>query len=221
MTNNFKTTNRINYLLNKKLVKNIKKGLGKYSVHDMKTDLKEIRAFLKDRGFYKEANLIYEIVGRIARLDVYKEYVLDKLEIINEIVCKIQEKEKVMNIRELLEYRDHVSYVSRMARKKQDGEAIEKYDVLYIPTQGGFHYSVVYDLLDNGMALCYPITTSSGRDLKMLGNSWYTLRNCGCSEYNGQNLSSAVAYVDLKRASYCKQTHISNYIEIEMAVANF
>lgn len=221
MNNSTKQTNRISYLLNIKLVKNIKKGLEKYTINDMKKVLKEIRSYLKERGLYEEAELTYHVQGRLARLDVYKEYVLNTLFTIRTTIQRISEKERVMALREIVQYKDFVKNVMHKIRDKVQGEQIEKYDVVYVPTQGGFHYSVVYDILDNDTVICYPITTASGRDIRMLGNKWHTLQDCGCSKFNGCKLTSAAAYVDLGRASYSKIAHISNSSEIEMALTNF
>ena len=221
MNNTTKTVNRIAYLLNKKIIKNIVKDSNKYTVHDMKNDLKEIREFLKLRGFHEESKKIYTVIGRIARLDVYKPEVLDILTEIRNVLDKISEKHRVMNKLELEKNRDYVKYVSRKIKKKENGEAIEKYDVVYIPTQGGFHYSVVYDILDNGTALCFPITTASNRDLRMLGNSSHELSDCGCPMFDGNRLTSATAYVSIKRAAYSKIAHVFNHDEIDTAVARF
>lgn len=221
MNNSSKKTNRISYLLNIKLVKNIKKGLKKYTSNDMKNDLKEIRSYLKERGLYEEAELTYRVQNRLASLDVYKDFILDTLYTIIKKVERISEKEKVMALREIVQYKDFVKNVTRKISDKVQGEQIEKYDVVYVPTQGGFHYSVVHDVLDNGTAVCYPITTASGHDIRMLGNKWHILRDCGCPEFNGCKLTSAAALVDLGRASFSKKTHISNYSEIEMALTTF
>ena len=151
----------------------------------------------------------------------YKDYILDTLFTIIKKVERISEKEKVMTLREIEQYKDFVKNITRKIREKVQGERIERYDVVYVPTQGGFHYSVVYDVLDNDTAVCYPITTASCRDIRMLGNKWHTLQDCGCPEFNGCKLTSAAAYVDLGRASYSKKGHISNYSEIETALTNF
>ena len=214
-------TNRISYLLNTKIIKNIKKGIKMYTPKDMKKDLKEIRSFLKERGLYKEAELTYHVNTLLGKIDVYKEAALELLFPIKEIIERISEKEKVMALREIEQNQVFIKNVAKKIRDNVLGEKIEKYDVVYIPTQGGFHYSIVYDVLDNETAVCYPITTASYHDLRLMGNKWHTLQNCGCSQFNGLNLTSAVAYVDLIRASYSKKTHITNYSEIDKAVSHF
>ncbi len=221
MNNSKKKTNRVDYLLNIKLIKNIKKGLKKYTSSDMKEDLKEIRSYLKERGFYEVAELTYSVQSKLARIDVCKDEVLDILESIGEAIKRIIEKEKVMTMREISQNMDFVRMVSQKKRDKEQGSSLERYDVVYVPTQGGFHYSIVYDILDNETAVCYPITTASGTNIRMLGNKWHTLHDCGCPEFNGYRLTSAAAYVDMERASYSKKGHISNFSEIEMAVSRF
>ena len=66
-------TNRISYLLNTEIIKNIKKEKKMYTPKDMKNDLKEIRSFLKERGLYKEAELTYHVNTLLGKIDVYKE----------------------------------------------------------------------------------------------------------------------------------------------------
>ncbi len=221
MKNSNKATNRIKYLLKNKIIKNIKNSAMKYSPSDMKEDLNEIHVFFKERGLYDSARIVNSIIAMINHIDFYKEAIMKELLEVEFSLDLILEKQKIMDLRETEKRRDHVEYVNRMARKKKEKETIEKYDIVHIPTQGGLHDSVVYDFLENGIIICYPITTASGRDLRLLGNRWYTLRNCGCPRYDGCQLSSAAAYVSLERASYCKKAHVSNHEEIDTAVASF
>ena len=45
---------------------------------------------------------------------------------------------------------------------------IHMYDVVMAPTEGGLHYSLVGDIVDDRM-YCYPMTTTSKQNLKIIG----------------------------------------------------
>jgi len=215
------TTQRVKYIVDIKIIKNIKKGMIKYSVKDMKRDLDEVWIFLKERGFHDEARLVNIIMYKLGHLDIYEEEVLNNLASISNVIHQVIEKEKTMNEREIESRYIFKKNVTQQMKGEKGRATLQKYDVVKIPTQGGFHCSVVYDVVREDMILCYPITTSSTRSLRMLGNRSHVIQDCGCPEYDGYRLSSAAAYVSKEKASYCKMGHIINHEEIDNAIQSF
>ena len=193
----------------------------KYSVKDMQKDLDEVRAFLMERGFRDGAIQVTKVRYKLERLNTSREEVLEDLSSISRYVHDVEEKEKIMNERTIISRRLFKERPDKMKKEKMKGNTIQKYDVVKIPTQGGFHCSVVYDTICDDWLLCYPITTTSARSLRMLGNRSHILQNSGCPEYDGYKLSSAAAYVSKQNASYCKVGHIKNHDEIDSAIWNF
>lgn len=214
-------TQRVKYLVDIKIIKNIKKGMNKYSVSDMRTDLKEVRWFLTCRGFHDEARLVNKVMNKIGHLDTCEEEVLNALSLISNDVHQVEEKEKEMNKRSIYSRIKFREMVDKMVKEKKKGTTLQKYDVVKIPTQGGFHCSIVYDIICDDKVLCYPITTSSNRSLRMLGNRSHTLLNSGCPEYDGYRLTSAATYVSIQKASFTKIGHIKNHEEIDDAIRGF
>lgn len=53
---------------------------------------------------------------------------------------------------------------------------LQKYDVIMVPTQGGFHYSIVTKVHGN-MVECFPMTTATEKQLSMIGCSYYKLQD--------------------------------------------
>lgn len=221
MNKKSENTQRIKYLIDNKIIKNIKKDLVKYSVKDMKIDLQEVRWFLTERGFHDEARLTIRVMNILDYLDICKEEILDDLLIISDAVHKVEEKEKEMNRRAITSRIQFQGKVSKLIKEKKECDTIKKYDVVIIPTQGGLHHSIVYDIVCDDNVLCYPITTSSTRSLRILGNRSHVIQNCGCPEYDGNVLSSAATYISIQKASLSKIGHIKNHEEIDNAILGF
>ena len=78
---------------------------------------------------------------------------------------KVAEKEKVMEIREA---RARVGYFKVSAKGNNCSMDLTIGDVVYVPTQGGMHYSVVVSMSDNEVK-CHPLTTAPTATLSFMG----------------------------------------------------
>ena len=77
------------------------------------------------------------------------------------------------------------------------------YDIVKIPTQGGFHYSIVAEVTDDYVS-CFPTTTASRRDLENMGCRSLSLTDSGLSRFQGIRLTSSEVKIpiDIPRKSY-------------------
>ena len=116
----------------------------------------------------------------------------------------IHEKNRIMDVRES-------SARSRYFGRKSDSEPeaenapeqLKMYDIVKIPTQGGFHYSIVAEVTDDYVS-CFPTTTASRRDLENMGCRSLSLTDSGLSRFQGIRLTSSEVKIpiDIARKSY-------------------
>lgn len=78
---------------------------------------------------------------------------------------KVAEKEKVMEIREA---KARVGYFKVSAKSNDCRVDLTIGDVVYVPTQGGMHYSVVVSMSDKEVK-CHPLTTAPTATLSFMG----------------------------------------------------
>ena len=134
----------------------------------------------------------------------YGEHVdiLDAARDIKHSLRRINEKRGVMERREK---RAQTRFAQMTSGEIGDHPTtLNKYDVVKVPTQGGFHYSVISEVTDSHVK-CFPMTTASRKELVMIGSKSISMKDCGEEKYEGLRLSSAATVVKLEDAVkvYC------------------
>ena len=89
---------------------------------------------------------------------------------------------------------------------------IHMYDVVKAPTEGGMHYCIVGDIIDD-RCLCYPMTTTSKRSLQVLGRKFYPIKD----PFNSTDvfLTDACTYLQYSKA---QENCVSNMRDAEELV---
>lgn len=130
---------------------------------------------------------------------------------------KIREKNGVM--RQRMFQADMCFNNEEHRRKKRNWgcsevDALSRYDVILAPTQGGFHYCIVSDVVDGDHVIAYPMTTASKHDLRALGCRCYPLKRIEGS-HSCASLTSAATMVPYKAAlrSYVERMTVSPELE--------
>lgn len=210
---------KITYMVNH-MIKNIRKG---YELDEkrMLSSLQVIRSYFISVNDKKTSNRTYAI-ERTLRWGKYgTDKVLGHLMAIKKVADKNLEKVKEMETKEA-ESRINYHRISQRHKKNKEASAgISKFDIIKAPTQGGVHYCVIYEIYENGTAVCYPFTTSSEHDLRILGNKSWKINDCGLDMFNGSRLSSHATVVNINDAGYFKISHLSKHTEIDRAILYF
>lgn len=210
---------KISYMVNH-MIKNLRKG---YELDEqrMLSSLQVIRSYFISVNDKKTSNRTYAIVRALRWGDYGTDEVMAQLMAIKRIADRNREKIKEMETKEA-EARINYHRISQRHKKNKDvSTGISKFDVIKAPTQGGLHYCVIYEINKNGTAVCYPFTTSSERDLRILGNKSWKVKDCGLDMFNGSRLSSHATIVNLSDAGYFKYSHLSKHTEIDRAILYF
>lgn len=210
---------KISYTINM-MVKEIKKG-GPIDIDKRLGDLQIVYDYFEQIECFGVVKHINSLMKVVAKLDPNMEEMLRYLLKVKKQIDEIKEKTKMMEIKKaeaLIKYHDSLS---RKRRRGCKAEKIAKYDIIFTPTQGGGHLSVVYEIYENGMALCFPFTTASEFDLRKLGNKSWTLMDCDIKGFNGNRLSSSATLVNIKDAGFFKRDHLAQHQEIDLAVSYF
>ena len=130
---------------------------------------------------------------------------------------KVREKNGVM--RQRMCYANMCFNNEERRKKKRNWgcaevETLSRYDVILAPTQGGFHYCIVSDVVDGDHVIAYPMTTASKHDLRALGCRCYPLKRIEGS-HSCASLTSAATMVPYKAAlkSYVERMTVSPELE--------
>lgn len=154
----------------KKTIKRIESG--NYDVYQISQTLLDLSKFLFGLKMENEGYELRGISKEIASGHFNTRSIVSKLEHILTAVRKIKEKTSVMRQREchaVLKFSKNNKTASSKVSE------ISKYDVILAPTQGGFHYCVVTEVIPNHSVKCYPMTTADTSDLDKLGCKYYPL----------------------------------------------
>lgn len=137
----------------------------------------------------------------------------------------IHEKNRIMDVRESSARSRFFDRKGQAQPAAEDApEQLKMYDVVKIPTQGGFHYSIVAEVKDDYVS-CFPTTTASRRDLENMGCRSLSLTESGLERFRGIRLTSSEVKipVDVARKSYkgsvADNDFIKNALSRMMAIA--
>ena len=155
---------------------------------------------LDDQGYE-----LREISKVLASGQFNSRSIISKMEHILNDMKKVKEKASIMRQREC---RATINFNDEKRRSKKNNYGcsrvsnISKYDVILAPTQGGFHYCVVTEVIPNKQVTCYPMTTAQTKDLDMLGCKYYPLSGVDGSHQNTV-LTSACTTIPYRAALNC------------------
>lgn len=130
---------------------------------------------------------------------------------------KVREKNAVM--RQRMCFAD-ICYKNEVYRKKKRNwgcskvDSLSRYDVIYAPTQGGFHFCIVSDVVDGDHVIAYPMTTASKENLRAVGCRSYSLKGIE-GRHSCTSLTSAATMIPYKAAlrSYVERLPVSPELE--------
>lgn len=134
-----------------------------YNLGDVYNTLYDLKVFMAENNLpdcEKRIKTVYYCFKRSRRLRV----MVHNLTFVRNTLLAIKEKNVVMERREAVARADFF----RKHKKSNVAERnLCKYDVVYVPTQGGYHYCVVMDVKKHYVE-CYPMTTADTADMDML-----------------------------------------------------
>ncbi len=116
---------------------------------------------------------------------------------------KINEKTKHMSLRENTSRAKYFNENNVTVKIEDTPEQLSKYDIVKVPTPGGFHYSIVADVTEEYVS-CYPTTTASRRDLENMGCRSLSLSESGLEQFQGIRITTSEVKIPLEvaRQSY-------------------
>lgn len=130
---------------------------------------------------------------------------------------KVREKNCVM--RQRMRYAEMCFSNEERCKKKRNWgcskvDSLSRYDVIYAPTQGGFHFCIVSDVFDGDHVIAYPMTTASKENLRAVGCRSYSLKGIE-GKHSCTSLTSAATMIPYKAAlrSYVERMPVSPELE--------
>ena len=159
--------------------------------------MKEIRSYLREQELSSAVKSTQAVIRELTHHNLGKTFD-DNVNNILYSLERIKEKQQVMNLR-----RSKVwgYFVQESKRKNGEVDSLKKYDMIYVPTQGGFHKCVISNVFKNDFVECYPLTTASQKNLKLLGCNFINV------SFEGKDL-----FLTSKRTSIPYFIAIKNYI---------
>lgn len=179
-----------------------KKALKAIKAHDwgnprLPNYLSTIMIFADENHLPKITTRVLRIVDGLCGADVSYGEIVEAMTGITKKLCKINEKRTIMSIRE-----SHAQIkFAQTAKKRVEkcADELKRFDVVKVPTMGGMHYSIVWDI-DTSYVICFPMTTASSSDLKFLGLQSVSLSGCGDERYDGIRLTTSATKVSIDDA---------------------
>ena len=165
-----------------------------------------IMLFAEENNQPKIMEQSQRIVSFLQGADDSLQEIIRIMTAIHKEISAINEKRTVMGVREIHAQNQH-------AREKKDAmakgpETLNRYDIVKVPTQGGWHKSIVTEVKDS-VVTCFPITTASRGQLDMLRVRSISLSDCGEDRYKGTRLSASARRIPLEDAIPCYMGTVS------------
>lgn len=182
--------------------------------------LLDIRRMLNSLGLVEEGCVIRCVSHELACAKYCVKSIVSKINHLISTLKKIKEKKLVMECREASARRDFFSKGNKM-RNTYQVKSLSLYDVILVPTQGGYHYSVVGKILQNDSVLCYPMTTGSLEDLERIGCQAIQLQSPSNGRFKDSYITSACASIPYYAALNCFVGKFDNTTDVKNAITNF
>ncbi|GEM_PF-4065735 len=125
--------------------------------------------------------------------------------------------------RRIMEARENISRVKFFNNNSKTNpctksEALKKYDVVKVPTQGGLHYSIVAEVNED-FVTCYPTTSANRHQLERVGCKSLSLSPSGDESFNGIRLTSSAVKIPIESARKSYTGSVANNVFICNALA--
>ena len=110
-------------------------------------------------------------------------------------------KENILHMKRLENSARDVFFVKKRSTKKESllPDKLQRYDVIKIPTPGGFHYSIVATVTDDYVS-CYPTTTASRTELEHMGCRSLSLNGSGLEGFRGTRITTSEVKIPIENA---------------------
>lgn len=201
----------------KKLVRKVEsQSFNKNNTSEM---LLEIRRMLNSLDLREEANLARTISRELAGGIYSEKAVIQRIEHLISSFKKIKEKKLVMERREASARR---SFFDKKKRKSVSPvNKLSLYDVILVPTQGGYHHCVISKIYQNERVVCYPMTTATAEDLDLIGCQSVKLEGSAYGRYQDTYITSSSTSIPYFAALNCYVGKLENIADVKDAIASF
>lgn len=179
-----------------------------------------LRELLSERGFRDGTYLMDIIEDLLPYLENEQEQLLSAITKVVDAVDNIKSAEKQMR---LLECKSTLRFNKQHTTKQETDNSVELRvgNIVFIPTMGGNHKAIVYQLIPENKALCYPFTTAKREKLIKLGLQSVEIKHCSISSLNGTRITSSFCIIDANQAKSSIQGFLPKNREIENAIRSF
>lgn len=191
-------------------------SVGKPCSEKTEQTLVEICRYLTSMKMTESARRIHEVLLAIRSKGCFLKSLASRISGVMVDLKKIKEKQMEMRFREA-EARNHFF---KKNKKKANTEIsnVSKYDVIFAPTQGGYHYCVVAEVNPRNYVRCYPMTTGTEETLRMVNADYVKVGSDGGKDIY---LTSSCATLPYYTAINCFVKKAENKDIYKKAIANF
>ena len=161
----------------RKIAKSAKKN--ELDITEALKTLKEIRYYLREQEQSSAIKSVRVIISSLIHHE-FGEAFSDSVRSVLDSLGRIKEKQQVMNLRQVKAWG---AFIHNSKSKKAAVDQLKRYDMIFVPTQGGFHRCIVSKVHANDCVECYPLTTTTPQNLKMLGCDYLTISSEGRDVY--------------------------------------
>lgn len=200
----------------KKLSKACKKG--EMSSPRIANHFKVIKVFAEENRMRNLLDWIRKAeIAMVCESNPINEDLGTVLKIISLQIEHHDEKRRIMETRENT---SRVKFFNRNSKKSPCAklEALKKYDVVKVPTQGGLHYSIVAEVNED-FVTCYPTTSANRHQLEKVGCKSLSLSPSGDKSFNGIRLTSSAVKIPIESARKSYIGSVANNVFICSALA--
>ena len=194
----------------KKMKKSLKAGEA-VDLVKAEEDLSAAKSFFKQVGMFAQADIVDSLLRGLKREGLGAQKQQESVKLLLGSINHLIEKRMVMNQR-------RCSAEIAFDRSCEDVGEVHPFDVIWAPTQGGWHYSIVIRV-DQDSVVCYPVTTASRFQLRKIGCQSVEITGCDVKYLNGQRITSSAVRLDRKRVRV--EGHVYHHAMIEKAVNKF
>lgn len=193
---------------------------GSFDKDHTSKSLMDIEAMLKSLGLAEETSIINEVCRKLASSRFSVKSIVSKIDHLIYTLKKIKEKKLVMDCREATTRR-RFKTKGKKTRNTNQVTSLSLYDIILVPAQGGYHYSVVGKIKQNDSVLCYPMTTGSSQDLEKLDCQAVLLQSPSNGRYKDSYITSAGSSIPYDAALSCYVGKFENTTEVKNAIMKF
>lgn len=176
----------------------------------------DIRRYLISMKMNDTAERLHEVMSLLKSHTCYLKSLASRISGIMVELKKVKEKQRVMNFREAAA-RNHFFKANRKTSSAIISK-VSKYDVIFAPTQGGYHYCVVSEVNPNNYVRCYPMTTGTEENLRMVNADCVKV---GFADNKEIYLTSSCTTLPYYTALNCFVGRAENADVYKKAIANF